>query len=134
MSGHHHAADGSHVHAADGSHVHVVGEAHSHDDGFRHTADGGPIVLDVGDDVGALVLHTGPGDVGLEIEISPVADPGKRHHVAVHPRYLGSRMIHAAVYPDLVEGEWQLWSPLTGEAALAVTVAGGGVTEAVWPG
>jgi hypothetical protein len=108
------------------------GHVHTNTDGHRHTADGGPVVLDVGGEFGALVLHASANDAGSEIEISPLADPGYRTHVAVHPRYLGGKIIHAAVYPDLVEGDYQLWS-LQGAPALAVTIAGGAITEATWP-
>ena len=100
--------------------------------GHRHTADGGPIVLDVGGEVGALVLWTDADARGLEIEISPVHERGRRRHVAVHPRHLGDRTVHAAVYAELLAGDYLLWSP-AGEPVLAVTVAGGQVTEARWP-
>ena len=115
----------------------MTGHGHPHDVSVpgqhRHTADGGPIVLDVGDDVGALVLRTTADARGLEIEISPVQEPGRRRHVAVHPRFLEDRTVYAAVYPELLAGDYQLWSP-HGEPVLAVTVAGGRVTEADWPG
>ena len=100
-------------------------------DHHRHTADGGPVVLDVGDDVGALVLHTTFDQVGAEIEISPVGEPDRRHHVAVHPRYLGGTQIYAAVYPDLIDGVYQLWS-MTGEPAQTIRIHGGHITEARW--
>ena len=100
--------------------------------GHRHTADGGPIVLDVGGAVGALVLHATRESTGLEIEISPVEEPRRRHHVAVHPRQLGDRTVYAAVYPELVWGDYLLWSP-DGRPALTVSIAGGRVTEATWP-
>ncbi|HEY7859709.1 MAG TPA: hypothetical protein VIC82_14530 [Candidatus Nanopelagicales bacterium] len=100
--------------------------------GHRHTADGGPIVLDLGGDVGALVLHTGSEQVGLELEISPIDHPNDRQHVAVHPRNLGDRVVYAAVYPDLVQGDYHIWSPL-GDPALAVAITGGRITQADWP-
>ena len=103
----------------------------THLDQHRHTADGGPVVLDVGDDVGALVLHTTSDRVGAEIEISPIGEPDRRHHVAVHPRYLGGSQIYAAVYPDLVHGQYQLWS-LTGEPVQTICIQGGHITEAHW--
>jgi len=118
----------------------VTGQLHPHPHphagssalSFRHTADGGPVVLDVGGDVGALVLHTGAGSVGLEIEISPIEEPTHRQHVAVHPRDLGGEVVYAAVYPDLVWGTYQLWSP-DGAPVLEVSIPGGRVVEAHWP-
>ena len=105
---------------------------HTPGDGHRHTADGGPVVLDVGGAFGALVLRTEMKDVGAEIDISPLDDPGHRTHVAVHPRDLGGDIIHAAVYPDLLEGDYQLWSS-QGAPALTIRIAGGTITEAFWP-
>ncbi len=99
----------------------------------RHTADGGPVVLDVGDDIGALVLLAPASAVGLEIEISPLEEPAHRAHVAVHPRDLGGQEIHAAVFPELPWGRYQLWSP-EGDPVLEVSIVGGRVTEACWPG
>jgi hypothetical protein len=101
--------------------------------GHRHTADGGAVVLDVGGEVGALVLLAPETSRGLEIEISRLHEPSApRQHVAVHPRFLGDRVVHAAVYADLVEGDYVLWSP-DGEAVLSVSVTGGAVHEVVWP-
>lgn len=100
--------------------------------GHRHTADGGPVVLDVGDDVGALVLLAPTLPAGTEIEISPLEEPAARSHVAVHPRELADRTIHAAVFPDLRWGCYQLWSE-DGEPLLQVSVEGGKVTTASLP-
>jgi len=103
--------------------------------GHRHTADGGPVVLDIGDDVGALVLRTTSSLAGAEIEISPVEEPESRQHVAVHARDLGAGVgvVHAAVFPGLRWGRYQLWSP-DGEPTMTVRIDGGRVTEASWPG
>jgi len=116
-----------HQHAHPHPHVHAVTSG-----SFRHTADGGPVVLDVGGDVGALVLHAGAHSVGHEIEISPIEEPTHRQHVAVHPRDLGGEVVYAAVYPELVWGTYQLWSP-AGDPVLEVSIPGGRVVEATWP-
>ena len=104
----------------------------THGHGHRHEADGGPVVLDVGDDIGALVLLAPASAVGLEIEISPVEEPDHRSHVAVHPRDLAGQMVHAAVYPELPWGRYQLWSP-QGDPVLEVSIVGGRVTAARGP-
>ena len=100
--------------------------------GHRHTADGGPVVLDIGGDVGALVLRTSAALAGQEIEISPVEEPEHRRHVAVHQRDLAGAPVHAAVFPDLRWGSYQLWSP-DGSPTMTVSIRGGRVTEASWP-
>jgi hypothetical protein len=109
----------------------------SHVDGARphaardpHTAGSGATVLDIGDDVGALVLYTSAEMGGAEIEISLVGGPLSRQHVAVHPRAGGPT--HAAVYPNLPEGSYELWAA-DGSVALRVQIEGGSITETRWP-
>lgn len=86
------------------------------------------VVLDIGDDVGALVLYTPASHAGREIEVSPAGDDGRRTHTGVLPRRLGSRTCYAAVYPALRAGLWRIW---TDDRSLPdqVTVSGGIVTE-----
>lgn len=96
-----------------------------------HEAGQGAVVVDIGDDVGALVLLTDAAMAGSEIEISPV-DDDRRSHVAVHARPRPGRPpVFAAVYPALAAGEYRLWRP-DGAPAGTVAVAGGRVTEVAW--
>ncbi len=92
----------------------------------------GPVVLDLGDDVGALVLHTTEDMVGREIDISPATDPSARRHVEVLPRRTASGVRYSAVYGSLKEGPWTLWRDAA-TPLLQVQVAGGHVTEIHWP-
>lgn len=87
------------------------------------------VVLDIGGDIGALVLYTGAEDDDAEIEISPGTDPGAaRSHNQVHPRRTRAGVIYSAVYPALVEGEYTIWRDQhTREGT--VTVRGAQVTE-----
>jgi hypothetical protein len=89
------------------------------------------VVLDVGGDVGALVLYTPAALLGAEIEISPVTDPTARSHTAVRARVLPDRTLYAAVYPALSAGEHVLWASAE-HAAGPVVVVGGRVTEIDW--
>lgn len=91
----------------------------------------GPVVVNIGGDVGALVLRTRPEMELVEIEISPVGDDARRSHVAVLARPGPRGTVHAAVYPALYEGEHRLWRP-DGTPAGTVHVTGGKVTEAHW--
>ena len=93
----------------------------------------GPVLLDIGGDIGALVLRMPAGLVGSEVEARPVehAD-GWSHlpHVGVLVRGgLGS----TAVFGELPEGDYQLYLRPAGAVALTVRVRGGEVTEADWP-
>jgi hypothetical protein len=118
---------------------HLEGNAagHRHDDaGEVHNASAGqgPVVLDVGDGAGALVL-VAPGDMHhVEIEVSPLGRDDERTHVAVLPRPTGAGPVFAAVYPTLPAGPWTVWSPEPhGEAVLVVDVPDGGTAHAAWP-
>jgi hypothetical protein len=88
------------------------------------------LVLDIGGDIGALTIHTGPDRDETEIEISPVgADPAAhRTHNVVHVRQVGARTFHAAVFPSVPAGEYTVWRDAD-TAAGAVTIHGGQVTE-----
>jgi hypothetical protein len=106
------------------------GEHHSHS--HHHEAGQGPTVLDIGDDVGALVLYTSLELVGAEIEISPDGEPDRRRHVAVHPRQYPGGTAYAAVYYGLKAGGYELWAA-DGTVAMMAFVEGDAITEAVWP-
>ena len=92
----------------------------------------GPVVLDLGDGVGALVLRTPADLVGAEIEISPAGHDEDRRHVEVLPRQVASGTVWAAVYPGLGAGAWTVWAP-GGGAVLTAEVVGGQVCERTWP-
>lgn len=117
----------------------------------------GSVLLDIGDDVGALVVTTPVSMVGVEVEIRP-ADPalhdhgpahdhGHAHdhahghghashhpHVAVVLRPTGDTLVPSLVYPDLVEGRYELYVKDTDAVELTATVVGGEVATAEWPG
>ena len=71
----------------------------------------GTVVLDLGADVGALILYTPPGLDGREIEISRDADPAaRRTHSQVRARHLAAVTRYAAVYPGLPAGPYTIWA------------------------
>jgi hypothetical protein len=90
----------------------------------RHTES---VVLDIGEDIGALILYTSAEQHTREIEVSPLgADAGvKRVHSAVLERSLDGRTFYAATYPELPAGDYQVWC----EGAPRVTVRAGAVAE-----
>ncbi len=93
----------------------------------------GSVVLELGPGVGALVLHTPPELDGREIEVSPLggATAGRTHSL-VRPRTIGRGTQYAAVYPQLAAGTYALWDDVAPVAT--VTIHGGEVTTARWPG
>jgi hypothetical protein len=114
----------------------------------------GAVLLDIGGDVGALVVEMPAATVGLEVEIRPlggrhahvhdVGHAGSRHHddherehlahVAVVARPVGDGRVPSLVFPDLVAGSYELFGKGHPEVvALRAEVTGGAVTAASWP-
>jgi hypothetical protein len=122
----------------------------------------GSVMLDIGGDVGALVVTMPEDTVGLEVEIRPVGtddhvhrhdgghdhdaehtherghahDHGGEHlvHVAVVARPVGEGTVPSLVYPELVTGTYDVFEKgHPDEVVLTVQVAGGLVTQAEWP-
>jgi hypothetical protein len=91
----------------------------------------GSVVLDIGGDVGALIIITPAALAGEEIHVSPVRDPAARTHAVVRERRLGPASSHAAVYPALPAGEYTIWRD-AGHAAGTVRVGGGAATSYRW--
>ncbi|HVB07066.1 MAG TPA: hypothetical protein VNF07_12545 [Acidimicrobiales bacterium] len=82
------------------------------------------VVLDIGGDVGALVLHAAAERFGDEIDLNP-DDPARPHtHSAVRERRVGSQRRYAAVYPELLKGSYTLAG-----SGQRVTIEGGRITE-----
>ncbi len=104
----------------------VHGHRHHHASFWtrRHTES---VVLDIGDDVGALVLYTPPDLHGHEIEVSALGVDAnlKRVHSAVLERSLNGRVFYAATYPELRAGNYEVCC----EGAPTFTIAPGKVTE-----
>jgi len=104
----------------------------------------GSVLLDIGGQIGALVVAM-PGRMeGAEVEIRPDHDlphfhndhHGVHHpHVAVvsRPVAAGGRL-PSLVFPELVEGRYRLYLKETDDCRLTVRVVGGEVTTAEWPG
>ena len=66
----------------------------------------GTVLLDIGADTGALILHAPAELNGVEIEISPNGTAaGPRTHSRVRERRVGATVRHAAVYPGVRRGE-----------------------------
>jgi hypothetical protein len=90
-----------------------------------------PVVLEIGGELGALVVYTDAALLHDEIEISPAADESRRSHKDVLERLAGGRSVHAAVFDRLEQGEYTLWH--RGEALTrGVPVLGGEIAELDW--
>lgn len=86
----------------------------------------GAVVLDIGADVGALIITVTAASHGQEIEIS--GTDGSRTHAAVRERVLENDSVYCAVYPSLAEGVYTVWVN-DATPSDTVTIVGGEITE-----
>ncbi len=114
----------------------------------------GAVLLDIGGDVGALMVAMPESTVGLEVEIrpldgqhvhghhhheheeAPAHDHAHEHlaHVAVVARPVADGSLPSLVYPELGSGRYELFEKGRPDAvALEVEIVGGAVTSADWP-
>lgn len=93
----------------------------------------GPVVLDIGGDIGAAVVHTGPELDGHELEIRRLPSAWDGTHVAVRSRP-GVEPSFAAVFGGLRTGtyELRLRHGVSGPVH-EIRVVGGEVVESTWP-
>lgn len=117
------------------------------------------MLLDIGGDIGALVVEMPAELEGLEIELRPVGSsvpPGPKHakghsndehdhghhhghhhglpHVAVVPRPTpAGDTVYSVVFYEVPEGRYELYVRPDGPVRLTVDVSGGKVTYAIWP-
>jgi hypothetical protein len=92
-----------------------------------------PVVLDIGGNLGALVVHTDAGMVGVEVEISATGSDGERSHKDVLEREIEGRPAHAAVFDKVRAGSYTLWVDDVARER-GVVVIGGAVAELDWTG
>ena len=109
-------------------HTHTTVEAPYVDEG---PTDGPPdaLVLDIGEDIGALILYAEEGCLGQEIDLTPLGAPRSHHmHTMIRRRRGVGREFIAGVYPELVEGTYTVWG-MDGLPLGLVDIAGGRVSE-----
>jgi len=113
-----------HLHLPAGGHAH-------HEHGHEHEAGlpppGGPVVVDIGGDVGALIVRLDRELLGQELHLR---QDGWTHtvHTGVWDRPLGDRLVTVAVYPALVEGTYRILDR-DGSVRRSVAIDGGRVAE-----
>lgn len=56
------------------------------------------VVLDIGDRLGALIIHTDAELHGVEVEISPAGHDGRRSHKEVLERSMNGRPAYTAAF------------------------------------
>jgi hypothetical protein len=108
---------------------------HSTDHNSDHntgTSEMGSVVLDIGGDRGAAVVHTPPSLDGLEIEIRRRGAAWDGTHVAVRPRRIPAGLVYAALFPELTQGDYEVRvrGGVPHGAAASVSIQGGRVSQA----
>ena len=94
----------------------------------------GAVLLDIGGDVGAVVVTTPADMVGVEVEIRAVGAHRHHHpHVAVVNRPVAGTVVPSLVYAEVVQGRYELAVKDTDDVRLTVEVTGGSVATAEWP-
>ena len=84
-------------------------------------------MLEVGGDIGALVLYVPAELLGAEIDLEPLDAALVHTHSAVRERRLGETRRYAAVYPQLHAGLY-----LVGGSEQEVVIEGGRITEVAY--
>ncbi|MCU1363464.1 MAG: glycosylphosphatidylinositol specific phospholipase [Acidimicrobiaceae bacterium] len=85
----------------------------------------GSVVLDIGGEVGALLLRTPSTLNGREIDLDSEDENSPHTHSAVRERRLPGGISYAAVYPGLKAGHY-----VVSDTGQRVVIVGGRVTEA----
>ena len=87
------------------------------------------LVLDIGGEIGALILYADESCLGREIDLTPVGLPRSHHtHTMIRRRRAVDREFVAGVYPELPAGIYAVWG-IDGEVITELVIAGGRVTE-----
>lgn len=97
----------------------------------RNQVHGGAAVLDIGENVGALLIYCHPHLRGQQIDVSPCEQPWERTHTDVLERRVNEKPAFAALFLALTAGTYVIWNhdarPI-GE----VIITGGQVRELDW--
>ena len=127
--------DDRHLHGPGDHHADSHEHGHDRENAAEHVHPGQweDAVLDIGGDIGALILHTGPEYLDREIEVSPLGDDRARTHTAIHERMVNGGRVFAGIYAALPAGEYRVWTD-DPDLPDRVTIVGGVVAELDWRG
>jgi hypothetical protein len=117
-------------------HLHVHPEVHPHPHPHVHrrpapgeaTSPGASPMVDIGGEVGALIVVLDRTTRSGELEACPAGRPAERFHTGVHPRELGGAEVPVAVFPQVLGGSYQVLDD-DGIPMALVHVTGGHVAE-----
>ena len=90
-----------------------------------------PVVLDIGGDIGALVVYSDAEYIDTPVEVSPTGADDQRVHQHVLERPMPGGTSYAAVFDKITAGRYTLW--FEGEPRERdVKITGGAVAEVNW--
>ena len=120
------------MHDHDHSHAHKHGHSHGAG-GENYSARRHPesVILDIGGEIGALIVHTDADMHGVEVEISATGHDDERSHKDVLEREINGRPAFTAVFDKVREGSYTLWVDDVAHAR-EVVVTGGAISELDW--
>jgi hypothetical protein len=108
---------------------------HTHVEDNAHAGRGASVLLDIGGDIGAAVVVVPAALLGAEVEARPVGAGHPSVHAGVVARPLpGGQPQPSVVLGELPAGRYELYVRPDGPVRLRLTVTGGAVADAVWPG
>jgi hypothetical protein len=127
--GHAHGHHTGHGHSHDHDHSHDHGHTHDGDAGFDNGhAPGANPLLDIGGDVGAVIVYLARQTRTGEIEARQPGRDEARFHTGVHPRETGGELVPVALFPQVTAGEYELLGD-DGQPVARMIVTGGQVSE-----
>jgi hypothetical protein len=88
-------------------------------------------VLDIGGEIGALIVYAEAELLDIPIEVSPAGSDGQKFHQHILERPMPHGTSYAAVFDKIVEGKYTLWlheCPRVRE----LKIVGATVTEVDW--
>jgi hypothetical protein len=103
-----------------------MGAHHHHPESYAHVQ-GGPTVLDIGGDIGALLANLPPEAAGTELHLREERDPDRDVHTGVWHRHAPSGPITTAVFGELTRG-WYGVLDRRGTVVQRVEIRGGEVS------
>ena len=88
------------------------------------------LVLDIGGDIGAVVIYADEACLGWEVDLTPVGVPRSHHlHTMVRRRRATGRDVIAGLYPHVPAGSYIVWGQGSSGPLGRVEVVGGRVSE-----
>jgi hypothetical protein len=112
------------------SHDHHRDHHQGHTHGWRdpHAAPGRASVLDIGGDIGAIIVRLPDDTPSGELTACARGNPSAHFHTGVHYRNSGGEQGWVAVFPDVKAGEYSLLTE-DGQEHTPFQVVGGQVTS-----